>query len=254
MSQFSTVQKCVELLKSPEIWKRLNHILTPQRLIYVLDVVLKRTPELEQCEPNSLFMAIVTCLEHQLDPVLEEVYLVPYFSTSYLIDDVTAMLSTKGLKKIVYASDKVTNVWSQAVYSKDDFELVYGLNKNIIHKPYLNAEKGHLLGFYSVVNFENGQSEFSYLSVDDINDLCMATELYDAWPWSDEYQDLAKKTVVKDVFRNLPRSCGVERSLFNYELLASKDDTKFFTAKIKRNPLNALLESPNLKTVVGLVA
>jgi len=184
--------------------------MTADRMLRVILTELRKNKQLMKCEQTSLFAAIVQCSQLGLEPgnSLGHAYLIPYGKECQL------QFGYKGLTELALRSGKVTSVTPRAVYENDIFEIEYGLEERITHKPNI-GDRGNPVGYYAVARFKNGQAQFEYMSCTEINkirDTCSQAKYKDS-PWKKYYDAMAKKTVIKQLLKYIPVSIELQTAI-----------------------------------------
>ena len=114
---------------------------------------------------------LVTAIENialcglSLNPVTKQGYLVPFkgkiiFMPSYI-----------GMRDLLVRSGLCINIGAQIVYKDDEFDVEYGTNAHITHKPNpwsKNRKKEDILGCYYIAKLPNGDLSFDTMTFDEI--------------------------------------------------------------------------------------
>lgn len=191
-----------ELLQSntAEIARALPKHMSADRMARLATTVVKSTPALLQCDTRSLLGAIMTASQLGLEPgVLGECYLVPYKGK------VTFIPGYKGLIKLAWQSGQVKMIYAHVVYANDDFVYELGLNAKLEHRP-ADTNRGKPKYVYSVVHFTNGGYAFEVMSVADVEAIRQRSMAKNNGPWVTDWEAMAKKTVLKQLFKYVPLS------------------------------------------------
>ena len=151
-----------------------------------------------------------------LNPITKLAYLVPRYSNGENI----AVLdpSYQGLVKLLTDTGVVAAIEARIVNDGDDFEVNYGTTAEVIHKPKFKTRNPHLV--YAVATMPgSGLKQFEVMSIDEVNDIRDKSESYKAFNagkiksciWVDHYNEMAKKTVIKRLYKYLPKSGQFEK-------------------------------------------
>ena len=128
-------------------------------------------------------------------------------------------------------------IQAQAVYENDYFEYEYGLEPKLIHRP-AYADRGEVTYFYGLFRTVNGGYGFSVMSKLDMDAFAKTySKAFDSSysPWKTNYEEMAKKTVVKQVLKYAPIKTDLQRAL-------TADES------IKRQIAEEMLSVPNAPT------
>lgn len=111
----------------------------------------------------------------------------------------------------------VQTVQAQTVYEHDEFRYSLGLNSELVHVPTL-SDRGEAVAFYALFKLENGGYGFEVMSRPDMDAFAKKyskgiSSTYS--PWKTNYEDMAKKTVIKRVLKFAPLKSDFQRALSN---------------------------------------
>ena len=59
-------------------------------------------------------------------------------------------------------SGEIASIDAQTVYENDTFDLSFGFEPTLVHKPYLKGERGKPIGFYAALILKDGDFTLSY--------------------------------------------------------------------------------------------
>lgn len=217
LKQLTPVQRFNHYLETykqhilPDLLKK--HNIEPNQFVQIVVSELKKNEKLQvafQQNPASLFASILAGAEIGLIPsdMLGEFYLIPRKIDGKLT--VTPLIGYKGLHTIILRSGEVTKVHTECVYEGDEFEPIYGLEPNIIHKPNFNVERNAttLKFVYAVAKLKNGDYQFCVLSKSDIIKI-KSLSRYDNELYFNDAKDpqmwMVRKTALIQLSKMLPK-------------------------------------------------
>ena len=159
--------------------------------------------------PQSVIDAVtnIAAIGISLNPALKQAYLVPR-KRKICLD-----ISYMGLMDLAMATGSLRWAQAQIVHQRDQFAL-NGFDHPPTHifNPFA-TDRGEIVGAYVVVKTADGEYLTSTMSVDAINDIRDRSEAWKAWiskkascPWVTDYNEMAKKTVVKNASKYWPRT------------------------------------------------
>lgn len=170
----------------------------------------KLNPALQECSVASVLGFYMQAAMLGLEPssTLGQCYPVPFNNRKTGQKECQFILSYKGMASIARRSGEVLSIDAQTVYEKDDFELVYGLEQRLIHKPYIDDDPGAARGYYVVVRFKDGGYQYKFMPKAEIEKHKKRSKAaqYGKSPWDTDYDEMAKKTVFRAMFKWLPIS------------------------------------------------
>lgn len=199
----------------PELKKALPSVLTPERFTRIALSALNNTPQLQRCTPMSFISALLNAAQLGLEPnsPLGQAYLIPYKNKGNL--ECQFQIGYKGLIDLAYRNGQMQTIQAHAVHENDDFEFEYGLNPKLVHRPAF-SDRGEAIYFYGLFKTVNGGFGFSVMSKADM-DLFASTyskALGTSYsPWKTSYEEMAKKTVIKQALKYAPIKTEFQRAL-----------------------------------------
>ena len=217
VKQLTPVQKFNQYLEAykqnilPDLLKK--HNIEPAQFVQIVVSELKKNERLQlafQQNPSSMFASILAGAEIGLIPsdMLGEFYLIPLKIDGKMT--VTPLIGYKGLHNIILRSGEVTKVHTECVYEGDEFEPIYGLEPNIIHKPNFSLERNAttLKFVYAVAKLKNGDYQFCVLSKNDIIKI-KSLSRYDNDLYFNDAKDpqmwMVRKTALIQLSKMLPK-------------------------------------------------
>lgn len=207
-----------------------KHINT-DRFVRIAITTIRQNPKLAQCSQESLLGALMVSAQLGLEPgTLGQCYLIPYGRECQF------QIGYKGMIELLRRSGQLKDIYAYSVYENDDFEITYGLDRNLIHKPNL-ANKGNFLGCYCVAILKDGAKAFEYMTKEEIEAHAKKfSKTFGNGPWKTDFEAMSHKTVVKKMLKWLPLSVEF---LENIE----KDDKSFKVADTKNAEDIEIIES-----------
>lgn len=201
----TTVKKWLEQQKDGFASMLPEHMSTDRFFKIALNCISK-TPRLQQCSPHSLFQAITTAAELGLDPggALGDAYLVPYKKDGGY--QAQLIVGYRGFIRLARQSGELASIEAHIVHEHDRFRVQYGLDPKLEHEPTLTRAPGKPLLAYCLAKFKDGGSHFEVMTVDEIEKIRARSRSKDDGPWTQDWSEMAKKTVVRRTAKYLPLS------------------------------------------------
>ncbi|AWM79684.1 recombination protein RecT [Gammaproteobacteria bacterium ESL0073] len=206
-----------------QIAKAVPKHITPDRLARVAMTELNRVPALRECDPASFIGAVLQCAQLGLEPSLGlgQAYLLPFKNKNKGITECQFIIGYRGMIDLARRSGQMVSLSAYAVYEYDEFDYELGLHPNLTHKPSQEADRGKLTFVYAVANLKDGGVQFEVMSraqIDAIRAQSKAGKT-DYSPWATHYEEMAKKTVIRRLFKYLPVSVEMSKAV-GYDELA----------------------------------
>ena len=224
MSTQVTQRKKLETIKdfmnSPEIVKKIHAAapkhLTGERLAQVAMTEINRNPALAKASPISFVGAIMQCGALGLEPSgsLGHAYLIPFGNgkDSQGRPNIQLIIGYRGMLDLAKRSGQISSISARAVYENDDFNYSYGLEETVHHIP-ASGERGELTHVYAVARMKDGGVQFEVMSVFDVEKVKKASKASASGPWVTYYEEMAKKTVIRRLFKYLPISIEMQKAV-----------------------------------------
>ena len=179
--------------------KRLN-----QELAFAIQAMQANNYLSKVAENNkgSLMKAImnIALTDVSLNPVLKHAYLVPRGK------EVCLDFSYRGLSQIAIDAGAVVSINTQIVRENDYFELLQGSEPCVIHKVGF-GQRGEIIGCYSDALLVGGSHQIEQMSIDEIKNIQRRSPSGNgsgSSPWKTDFTEMARKTVIKRLFKYLP--------------------------------------------------
>lgn len=213
----------VEVMKGA-IKMALPSVITPDRFSRMVLSALSTNPQLNECTPQSFLGAMMTAAQLGVEPntPLGQAYLIPYRNKGAL--ECQFQLGYKGLIDLAYRSGEVELVQAQVVYEKDEFKYRFGLEPQLEHIPADN-ERGEPIKVYALFKTKSGGFGFEVMSIDEIKKHAKKySKAYSSSysPWSTNFEEMAKKTVLKKCLKYAPLKSDFVKAVTQDEVIKSE--------------------------------
>ena len=191
------------------------------RFVRIAITTIRQNPKLAQCNQESLLGALMVSAQLGLEPgVLGQCYLIPYGRECQF------QIGYKGMIELLRRSGQLKDIYAYSVYENDEFEMTYGLNRDLKHKPNLQ-DRGSFIGCYCVAVLKDDARAFEYMTKEEIEAHGKKfSKTYGNGPWKTDFEAMAHKTVVKKMLKWLPVSV-------EFLEMANKDEKTFKIADEK---------------------
>ena len=180
-----------------------------QQLVRDALTCLRQTPALANCTPASVLGSLMTCSQLGLRPgVLGHAYLIPFKNQAQLV------IGYQGLVELAHRSGQIKSLIARTVYENDHFDVDYGLEDKLVHKPYMGGEKGQPIAYYAVAKFTTGGHAFYVTSHPEMERYKnMHAKSPNRGPWVDNFEAMAHKTCVRQLAKWMPKSTEFARAI-----------------------------------------
>lgn len=191
-----------------EIARALPRHMNPDRLARIALTEFRKNPRLAECDPRSVFAAIIIASQLGLEPgLLGQAYLVPFKSECQLIP------GYQGLIDLVRRTGKVKRIEAHVVRDGDKFTYKTGLVTILEHEPNLDAEPGIMRLAYAVAEFTDGGHHVEVMTRYQIESIRDSSQGYKSaiqyrkdHPWISNAEEMWRKTLIRRICKYLPKS------------------------------------------------
>lgn len=197
---------------------------TPDRMVRLALLAVNRQPALLECTPTSIAEAVMRVSVWGLE-IGETAHIVAYGNQA------TAIADYKGLIEMAIRAKAILKCDARIVREGDVFEVEYGLRERIFHKPDWRNQ-GAAIGVYAIATLPSGLQKWELMSTEAIGKVRQRSRAKDKGPWATDFEEMAKKTVIKRLFKTIPKSAALA------EAMRAEDDVERGDAAV------ALLDGP----------
>ena len=206
----------------PQMALALPKHINAERMARIVLTEIRRVPKLADCGRDSLLGAVMTCSQLGLEPGngLGHAYLLPFDkrqkvngSWQTVGTDCQLIIGYRGMIDLARRSGQIVSLSARAVYERDRFAYRYGLDETIEHVP-ADGDRGDKLVFvYAVAKLRDGGVQFEVMSRAEVEKVRAGSKAKDSGPWSTHFEEMAKKTVIRRLFKYLPVSIEMQRAV-----------------------------------------
>lgn len=224
-----SMQQYIKQMES-EIKKALPSVLTPERFTRIVLSALSSNPKLAETTPQSFLGAMMTAAQLGMEPntPLGQAYLLPYWNGRNNCYECQFQLGYKGLLDLAYRSGDISVVQSQVVYENDEFSYSYGLEPELKHIP-AKADRGDPTHVYAVFRTKSDGYGYEVASIEDIRTHAQRySKSFGNGPWQTNFEEMAKKTVLKRVLKYAPLKSEFVRKLVQDETIKTSIDADMY--------------------------
>lgn len=203
-----------------EIARALPRHLNAETMTRVALTCFRMNPRLAECQPASVFACVIQASQLGLRPgLMGECYLIPFKQREegYVC---TLQLGYQGLLELVRRSGLVESISAHLVRDADLFEVQWGTEPGIVHKPCLDGDAGGIRLVYAVARLKGGGTHAELMTLADIErirdrsqNVISAKRYGKQTPWDTDFGEMARKTVLRRICKYLPKSSELATAL-----------------------------------------
>lgn len=172
--------------------------ITPERFARISVTALTTNPTLQSCTMISICNSIMCAaqLGLELNTPLGHGWLIPYKGIC------TFQPGYRGLIDLAYRGGSIKDIEAHLVYDSDYFELEYGDEPKLKHRPCLRTDRGEWYGAYSFIRMSDAGTSYLWMPREDIE--AVRNKSSQSWrgdkersPWAMWPEAMRLKTVLK---------------------------------------------------------
>jgi phage RecT family recombinase len=178
----------------------------------IIDAVAKDS-NLLRCTPVSLMRSVRDMAKLNLEPVLGEAYLVPFWSTSAGSYQATLIIGYEGLKTLAFNSGFVTLIEGDVVREHDEFVYVRGYPESTLRHVRADGDRGGIKGAWAMVWLRDSPRPLmDYLPAERIDQARKVSKSGTADDgsakgiWRTWEEEMTAKTVLRHALKLAPKS------------------------------------------------
>jgi len=239
-TKFGTI-KALILTKQPDIGELLPTHVPVNRFIKSTFLAISREPKLLECTQNSLITSIINAAELGLDftPAKGHAYLIAYGKTA------TFMPGYRGMIDLAKRSGTVSKIEAHIVHENDEFEIEYGLEPKLVHKPIITGNPGNIIGAYAIAWFKKDEPQYEFMTKEQLDAIRKRAKT--DYIWNSDYIEMCRKTAVRRLFKYLPCSPDLEKAIEYDNQIAGIVDTPIDDGRTRTESLVNLI-APTVET------
>ncbi|PHM22370.1 recombination protein RecT [Xenorhabdus ehlersii] len=218
-------QTLIQFINKPKMKAQLaaalpNHM-TPDRMIRIVTTEIRKTPSLANCDMQSFVGAVVQCSQLGLEPgnALGHAYILPFAKkrkegNQWVIvrTDAQLIIGYRGMIDLARRSGQIVSISARTVRSSDKFHFEYGLSENLTHVPG-EDEDAPITHVYAVARLKDSGVQFEVMTFNQIEKARTQSKAGDDGPWVSHWEEMAKKTVIRRLFKYLPVSIEMQKAV-----------------------------------------
>jgi len=214
----------------PEFKAALPPQISPDKFIRTTLTAIALNPELLQADRKSLLGSAMKAAQDGL--LLDGREAAPVLFRTKEGTKVQYMPMVGGILKKLRNSGELASISANVVYDKDQFEYELGDEERIIHKPFLGEDRGNPIACYAISKTKDGAVYREVMSVADVEKVRSSSRAANNGPWTQWWDEMARKTVIRRIAKRLPSSADLD------QVLASDNEVVGFVQVENKEPIN----------------
>lgn len=191
-----------------QLGKALPSHMNAERIVRIALTTMEMNKKLYDCDPRSFLGALFQSAQLGLEPNVEgQAYIIPYGNKAQF------QIGYKGYVELFYRHQKSISIDMQTVHVNDEFEYQYGTDSYLIHKPALK-DRGEAIAYYAFAQMKDGARNFKVMSKEACFDHGKKhSKTFKNGPWKTDFNAMAKKTVLIQLMKILPKSAEIQKAI-----------------------------------------
>ena len=191
--------------------------LTPGRVVRLVLTEMRKNQQLMKCRVPSLLASMIQAAQLGLEPGSGRglAYLVPYKG------ECTLIIGYRGFIELAERSGKIGQVMARVVRESDEFSVEYeiggsegGQVEHVRHVPNFSADANEpIKAVYAYAARTDGHVVVDVMTRSEIEAIRARSMAGNSGPWITDYNEMARKTVVRRLAKYLPLSPELERAV-----------------------------------------
>lgn len=231
--QQQTLAQYIERMQ-PEFAKAMPQGAEATQLVRDAITALRTTKNLDKCDHLSVLGGLMTCAQLNLRVAtpLGHAWLIPFWNGKYEKDannnwrghfQAQLIIGYQGFRELAQSSGQIANLVGRIVHENDEYDVAYGVEDNLIHKP-AKGPRGVPVAYYSVVKYTNGGYSFWAMSKEEAaehRDKYAMAKYFDkdkkrhviTGPWRDNFDAMATKTTFLKLAKWMPKTAVLAQAV-----------------------------------------
>lgn len=188
-----------------------------ERFCRVALTQIRINPKLASCSQMSLMGSLMMAAQLKLEFSLGYAYIIPYWSSKTNSYEAQFQIGYQGYIDLFYRHPLAEELYAEIVYRNDEFKIIKGTRREIVHNPVIGEDKGEPIGYYAVARLKTGAYNFAYMSLNDaishMTRYARADKSGKHGIWDDNFDEMALKTCIKKVLKLMPKSVDMAAAL-----------------------------------------
>jgi recombination protein RecT len=196
--------------------------LKADRMARIALTEFRKNPKLGECDPRSVFAAIIVASQLGLEPgLMGSCYLIPYKTECQL------QIGYQGFLDLVHRTGRVRSIEAHVVHKNDAFTYKIGALPPLLHEPELYTDPGEPVLVYAMAMLNTGALHIEVMTkkeIEAIRERSQAVQSAKKYgkktPWDTDAEEMWRKTVIRRICKYLPKSVELATA---YELENAAD-------------------------------
>lgn len=209
--------------KIEEVARALPSTMDADRFLRTVETYARKNPKVynEETDLRSFIGAFIEAAQLGLEPGVLS-HLVPRWDKKLKRNVIQLMPDYRGLLALARRSEKIDVIEAHCVYTGDTFEYAYGTDPFLTHIRGGENKPGQITHVYALARYiSSGHSQFVVISRAEIEEIrgSSSASAQGFSPWSTHYDQMAAKSALRRLCKQLPMSIEAQRAVKLDDLL-----------------------------------
>lgn len=125
------------------------------------------------------------------------------------------VIGYRGYINLARRSGLFLDLHATVVHEHDTFDLQLGSAPHVLHKPFIQGDRGQIIGAYCVSRFVGGGMQIEFMTRHDIERIRdkFSKSAKNGGPWRDTFDAMAVKTVIRKAAKHWPLSTELQAAI-----------------------------------------
>ena len=178
-----------------QIAKALPAICKPERFMRIAVTAITKNPKLAECTEASLISCLLDLAQLGIEADGRRAHLIPFFNKKKDITECTLIIDYKGLVELVKRAGEVVTIHADKVCKNDKFEV--NLGEITKHQIDYTKDRGEAYAYYAYAKMKDGSLQTEVMTKAEVEKIRQASQGKNATPWTQHFEEMAKKTVFR---------------------------------------------------------
>ena len=204
----STIRQLLDRMK-PQIMLALPKHMNPDRLLRIALTSIAKTPELLECSQAESRGGLSPGRPDRPRARWRARLRLP----GAVRQDGHAHSRLRGLIDLARRSGRIVTIEARIVHAKDKFRYAFGLKPVLEHQPHQSDEAGELIAAYAIAHLKDGGLQWDVMWRREIETIRKRSKMGHSGAWVSDYEEMAKKTVLRRLCKMLPASVELQQAV-----------------------------------------
>ena len=190
-------------------------VVTPERMMRLLYTAVARVPELAECSAASLIGSFLEVASLGLEVgIAGQAWILPFYNSRKSCKEATLIVGYRGFCTLMWRSELIASVEAEVVREGDLFEWQKGTDGFLRHRRGEGTQYGEVTDVYAIIRTTKSVVPiWDVMTRDDVDRIRNRSRAKDSGPWVTDYEEMAKKTLLRRLAKLAPISIEGHRAI-----------------------------------------